>query len=382
MVPDRDSRPRDHDHGARAEPSRRCAQSCAQSKAQTVTASSHLLEVTNLDIALRRGRTLLPAVANLSFGIARGETLAIVGESGCGKSISMLSLLGLLPKRDWEVSGKALFDGSDLIALPDKKLRRIRGNRIGFIFQDAMAAFNPVLPIGLQIAEVLTSHSSISFAAAEKRAVELLSLTHVPDPHRRVHDYPHQLSGGLRQRAMIAMALACDPLLLIADEPTTALDVTIQAQILDLLLEIQRERQMALILITHDLGVVANMADRVLVMYAGRKVEEQPVDTLITAPAHPYTRGLLAARPRLGREGNRQNRLPAIQGAVPALGAWPNGCAFAPRCPSAEGRCRDARPLPTHFEPLTLACHVVADERRSVRPKDVSGAAEVADESN
>jgi peptide/nickel transport system ATP-binding protein len=347
-----------------------------------VTTSSYLLEVANLDIALRRGRTLLPAVADLSFAIARGETLAIVGESGCGKSISMLSLLGLLPKRDWEVRGKALFDGSDLIALPEKELRRIRGNRIGFIFQDAMAAFNPVLPIGLQIAEVLTSHSSISFAAAEKRAVELLALTHVPDPHRRVHDYPHQLSGGLRQRAMIAMALACDPLLLIADEPTTALDVTIQAQILDLLLEIQRERQMALIMITHDLGVVANMADRVLVMYAGRKVEEQPVDTLITAPAHPYTRGLLAARPRLGREGSRQSRLAAIQGAVPALGAWPDGCAFAPRCPSVEARCRGSRPLPIRFEPLTLSCHVVSDERRGVHPKDVSGAAEVAYESN
>ncbi|QOZ73343.1 ABC transporter ATP-binding protein [Bradyrhizobium arachidis] len=341
-----------------------------------------MLEVANLDITLRRGRTLLPAVADLSFAIARGETLAIVGESGCGKSISMLSLLGLLPRRDWEVRGRALFDGADLIALPDKELRRIRGNRIGFIFQDAMAAFNPVLPIGLQIAEVLTSHSSISFAAAEKRAVELLALTHVPDPHRRVHDYPHQLSGGLRQRAMIAMALACDPRLLIADEPTTALDVTIQAQILDLLLEIQRERQMALILITHDLGVVANMADRVLVMYAGRKVEEQPVDTLITAPTHPYTRGLLAVRPRLGRESNRQNRLAAIQGAVPALGAWPDGCAFAPRCPSAESRCRVSRPLPIHFESLTLSCHVVADERRGVHSKDVSGAAEVAYESN
>ncbi|MDH2399910.1 ABC transporter ATP-binding protein [Bradyrhizobium sp. SSUT18] len=347
-----------------------------------MTTSSYLLEVANLDIALRRGRTLLPAVADLSFAIARGETLAIVGESGCGKSISMLSLLGLLPKRDWEVRGKALFDGSDLIALADKELRRIRGNRIGFIFQDAMAAFNPVLPIGLQIAEVLTSHSSVSFAAAEKRAVELLALTHVPDPHRRVHDYPHQLSGGLRQRAMIAMALACDPLLLIADEPTTALDVTIQAQILDLLLEIQRERQMALILITHDLGVVANMADRVLVMYAGREVEEQPVDTLITAPAHPYTRGLLAARPRLGREGDRQSRLAAIQGAVPALGAWPDGCAFAPRCPSVEARCRVSRPLAIHFEPLTLSCHVVADERRGASHKDVSGATEVAYESN
>jgi len=347
-----------------------------------VTAPSALLEVENLNIALRRGKALLPAVADLSFSIARGETLAIVGESGCGKSISMLSLLGLLPKRDWQVGGTARFDGSELIALPDKELRRIRGNRVGFIFQDAMAAFNPVLPIGLQIAEVLTSHSAISFGAAEKRSIELLAMAHVPDPHRRLHDYPHQLSGGLRQRAMIAMALACDPVLLIADEPTTALDVTIQAQILDLLLEIQREQQMALILITHDLGVVANLADRVLVMYAGRKVEEQPIDALITSPAHPYTRGLLAARPRLGGDVDRQRRLFAIHGTVPALGAWPEGCAFAPRCPSAETRCLASRPLPAHFGRLTLSCHVVADERRGLHPQDIAGASEIAHESS
>jgi peptide/nickel transport system ATP-binding protein len=202
-----------------------------------------LLTVDSLRIGLNRKKAVIPAVADLSFEIQRGETLAIVGESGCGKSISMLSLLGLLPQRDWNVGGRASFEGQNLIGLPEKDLQRVRGNRIGFIFQDAMAAFNPVLPVGYQIAEVLTSHSRISFAEAEKRAIELLDWVHVPEPERRARDYPHQLSGGQRQRAMIAMALACNPVLLIADEPTTALDVTVQPQILHLLLSLQRGGQ-------------------------------------------------------------------------------------------------------------------------------------------
>ncbi|ANY85296.1 hypothetical protein BB934_44850 (plasmid) [Microvirga ossetica] len=335
---------------------------------------SALLTVDSLKIGLKRKGSILPAVEDLSFEIRRGETLAVVGESGCGKSISMLSLLGLLPQRDWDVRGSARFENRNLIGLPDKDLQRIRGSRIGFIFQDATAAFNPVLPVGYQIAEVLTSHSSLSVAAAEKRAVELLDRVHVPEPDRRARDYPHQLSGGQRQRAMIAMALACDPVLLIADEPTTALDVTVQAQILHLLLSLQKEREMALVLITHDLGVVANMADRVLVMYAGRKIEEQPVGDLIEAPVHPYTKALLAARPHLSGGAGRHQRLNVIPGAVPPLGEWPQGCTFAPRCAFAMDRCRAERPVETVAGGLKVACHLAQYPQHEIILQEVANA--------
>jgi len=304
-----------------------------------------LLRVEGLttELALDSGR--VRAVDDVSFSIRPGETLGVVGESGCGKSMMALSLLGIVPNPPAIVAGgSAWFEGIDLLSLDDRTLRNIRGKRVSMIFQEPMTALNPVMTIGGQIAEVCRRHLGYGRAAADKRAVELLERVRIPDAAARARDYPHQLSGGMRQRAMIAIALACDPALLIADEPTTALDVTIQAQVLQLMADLQRDQGTALLLITHDLGVIAEMADRVIVMYAGRKVEEAPVRDLFREPAHPYTAGLMASAPRLGATTDLDTPLPEIAGRVPAPFELPAGCAFAPRCPRADPRCHAERP--------------------------------------
>jgi peptide/nickel transport system ATP-binding protein len=282
------------------------------------------------------------AVEGVSFSIAPGETLGLVGESGCGKSVTALSVMRLLPRNSRVVSGRVLFDGTDLLALPETEMRAIRGNRVAMIFQEPMTSLNPVHTIGAQIAEAVRIHKRAGHAAAMARAEEMLRLVQIPDPAHRLRDYPHQFSGGMRQRAMIAMALACSPRLLIADEPTTALDVTIQAQILRLMLSLKGRIGAAILLITHDLGVVAETCQRVIVMYAGRIVEEAPVLELFDRPAHPYTRALLTSIPR--GAASRRARLPEIPGFVPSLREPIVGCPFAPRCTEAVDACRQAAP--------------------------------------
>ena len=299
------------------------------------------------------------AVDGVSFEIAAGETLAIVGESGCGKSVTSMSILRLLPMPPARIeSGRIEFEGRDLLTLSEPEMRRIRGNAIAMIFQEPMTSLNPVLTIGRQIAEALMLHRGLSQGEATAQAIAMLRKVRMPEPERRVRQYPHELSGGMRQRVMIAMALACGPRLLIADEPTTALDVTIQAQILELMRELRDQPDprsksdagggpaASILLITHDLGVVAEMAQRVVVMYAGRKVEEAPVARLFARPHHPYTRGLLASVPRLGSSlaGGDRGRLAEIQGVVPSLREEIVGCAFAPRCGFATERCRRESP--------------------------------------
>ena len=308
--------------------------------------SAPVLEVANLRTVFFTRTGLVRAVDDVSFTVGAGEVLAIVGESGCGKSITALSLMRLIPSPPGRiVSGSVKLDGRELLSLPEEEMRQVRGNKIGMIFQEPMTSLNPVLTVGEQIAEAIRLHQDLSRQAARDKAVELLRLVRIPEPAQRARDYPHHLSGGMRQRAMIAMAVSCNPRVLIADEPTTALDVTIQAQILDLLLRLQQETGTAIILITHDLGVVAETAQRVIVMYAGRKIEEAPVETLFAGPRHPYTRGLLASVPRLASlSGIETERLAEIPGMVPALTALPPGCAFAPRCSRADDRCRAAYP--------------------------------------
>jgi peptide/nickel transport system ATP-binding protein len=308
-----------------------------------------LLEVDRLETVLFTRRGLVRAVDKVSFSLEAGETLAIVGESGCGKSMTALSLLRLVPEPPGRiVGGSVKLAGRDLLLLSEAEMRAVRGNDVAMIFQEPMTALNPVLTIGGQIAEALAIHQDLPRAAARAKAEDMLRLVNIPAPAQRARAYPHQLSGGMRQRAMIAMALACNPKLLIADEPTTALDVTIQAQILDLLLGLQRSLGMAIILITHDLGVVAETAQRVVVMYAGRKIEEAAVDALFARPLHPYTRGLLASIPHLpirgAAPGIKAQRLTEIPGTVPPLTELPGGCAFAPRCALADARCRRAAP--------------------------------------
>jgi peptide/nickel transport system ATP-binding protein len=292
-----------------------------------------LLEVRDLSVRFDTDEGTVHAVDRMSLELAPRQVLGIVGESGCGKSVTALSILGLLPKTA-TVTGSARFEEAELLGASRSRLRKIRGREISFVFQEPMSSLNPVLRIGNQIEEVLREHMDLSRAGARQRAVELLDLVHIPDPHRRVSEYPHQLSGGMRQRVMIAMALACDPKILIADEPTTALDVTIQAGILDLLRELRGRLGTAIILITHNLGVVADLADRVVVMYAGRKAEEAPVGELFAHPQHPYTMGLLGAVPRAGAA--RNGRLQEIPGRVPSLAELPGHCAFADRCPRAD----------------------------------------------
>ena len=292
---------------------------------------------------------IVKAVDGVSFSLEPHETLAIVGESGCGKSITALSLMRLVPDPPGRIAGGSVkLAGIDLLTLGEKAMRGVRGKDIAMIFQEPMTSLNPVLTIGSQIAEVLLLHEPINRRQAWEKAIDMLRLTRIPEPEQRAKEYPHQLSGGMRQRAMIAMALACNPKVLIADEPTTALDVTIQAQILDIILDLQRKLGTAIILITHDLGVVAETAQRVIVMYAGRKVEEAPVEELFAQPQHPYTHGLLASIPRLdlmrGETEGAAARLQEIPGMVPALTDLPEGCVFAPRCAHAEDRCRSAYP--------------------------------------
>jgi peptide/nickel transport system ATP-binding protein len=303
-----------------------------------------VLEVEGLSTVFFTRRGLLRAVDDLSFSLKRGETLAVVGESGCGKSMTALSLLRLVPDPPGRiVAGRVLLDGRDLLRLDEAEMRAVRGNDISMIFQEPMTSLNPVLTIGRQIAEAIRLHQDLSASDARDKAVEMLRQVRIPEPEQRAREYPHQLSGGMRQRAMIAMALACNPKVLIADEPTTALDVTIQAQILDLILGLQAELGTAIILITHDLGVVAETAQRVIVMYAGKKVEEAGIEALFAQPRHPYTRALMGSIPRLTLMGGADaapSRLKEIPGMVPSLIDLPPGCAFAPRCGFADARCR------------------------------------------
>jgi peptide/nickel transport system ATP-binding protein len=304
-------------------------------------ASAPALEVRDLEIRIRGATGSFVVVSGMSLSIAPGETVCLVGESGCGKSMTALALLGLLPKGAHVSGGTIRIEGRDLASMPLHDLEDLRGDRIAMIFQDALTALNPVMTIGEQIAESVRRHRG--GAGARERALEALRLVRMPDPDRRARQYPHELSGGMRQRAMIALALACEPRIIVADEPTTALDVTIQAQILGLIRELQHRSGAAHLLITHDLGVVSEVADRVVVMYAGRPVEQASVLDLFDQPMHPYTVALMGAIPRAVR-GASQARLTDIGGAVPALWDLPPGCAFAPRCPRAVARCRTERP--------------------------------------
>ncbi len=290
---------------------------------------------------------VMKAVDDVSFSVGTGETLAIVGELGCGKSVTALSIMRLIAPPGRIEAGTVRLGDVDLLQLSAAEMRRLRGNELAMIFQEPMTSLNPVLTVGRQIAEAIELHQGLSRHAALARAVEMLRRVRIPEPEQRAHEYPHQLSGGMRQRAMIAMALACSPKLLIADEPTTALDVTIQAQILRLIVELQRETGTAVLLITHDLGVVAETAQRVIVMYAGRKVEEAAVAELFARPLHPYMQGLLTSIPRGGLlrgDAGPDERLQEIPGIVPPLNALPAGCHFAPRCPRADGLCQERYP--------------------------------------
>jgi oligopeptide/dipeptide ABC transporter ATP-binding protein len=313
-----------------------------------------ILSVRGLTTELRTERGRFHAVDAVSFDLFPGEVLGIVGESGCGKSMTALSILGLVPRPPGRiVAGEVWFEGRDLVRLSERELQRVRGAKIAMIFQEPMSSLNPVFTIGEQIAETLRHHERLGRRAARARAVELLAMVGIPSPAERLDAYPHELSGGMRQRVMIAIALACNPKVLLADEPTTALDVTIQAQILELLERLQAELGMAVVIITHDLGIVAEFAHRVLVMYAGRVIEEGPVEAIFESPAHPYTRGLLASLPDLEGE---IGRLSAIPGSVPQLGELGPGCRFAPRCGLAEPACLLADPPLARTGARAVAC--------------------------
>jgi peptide/nickel transport system ATP-binding protein len=309
-----------------------------------------LLEVADLSVRFQTEDGPVHAVDRLSLELNRGEVLGIVGESGCGKSVACLSLVRLLAENAI-VDGRVLLDGVDLLALPPKKLREVRGREIAYVFQEPMVSLNPSFTVGRQIGEVLQEHLGMSRSAAGERAIELLELVHIPAPERRAEEYPHQLSGGMQQRVMIAMAISCEPKVLVADEPTTALDVTTQMAILSLMADIRSRLGTAIILVTHNLGVVAGVADRVLVMYAGREVEEAPVDDLFDEPQHPYTMGLLGAIPRRG-----QDRLQEIPGRVPSLRELPVGCAFFDRCFRAGDACRETPELQPARDDHLVAC--------------------------
>jgi peptide/nickel transport system ATP-binding protein len=322
---------------------------------------SAILEVRDLHTQFNTLDGVVRAVDGVSFDVARGETLGIVGESGCGKSVTALSILRLIPPETGRIAqGSIRFEGTELTSLSEQEMKSLRGHRISMIFQEPMTSLNPVLTVGTQIAENVVRHLGVPWSAARNRACEMLDLVRIADPKRRLDEYPHQLSGGMRQRVMIAMALSCDPQVLIADEPTTALDVTIQAQILDLMLELKEKTGTAIVLITHDLGVVAETTERVVVMYAGRKVEEAPVEALFENPLHPYTRGLMRAIPRLDVEADAAGTRPRLQeipGLVPILTRPIVGCAFAARCELATDRCRAT--LPPFVDAgggLTVAC--------------------------
>ncbi len=327
-----------------------------------------LLEVRELSVAFHTPDGVVTAVRNVSFEIAARETLGIVGESGSGKSVTCMTMLGLT--RGAEVKGRVLFDGTDLLQMEAADLRRVRGAEIAMVFQDPLSSLHPYYRVGWQICEAIRAHENVSRRVARRRAIELLGLVGIPDPARRIDDYPHHFSGGMRQRAMIALALSLQPKLLVADEPTTALDVTVQAQILELLKRVQDEFGMALILITHDLGIVAGTADRVAVMYAGRIMETADRHNLFRHPSHPYTQGLLQALPNRSL-GGRQ-RLQPVAGQPPSLIGLPPGCAFAPRCPSAFGRCRQEEPdllatAPALGVSHTSACWLIEQRPRPAR---------------
>ena len=323
-----------------------------------------MLEVDNLQTHFRTPDGINRAVDGVSFHVEAGETLAIVGESGCGKSVTAMSILRLIPEPPGKLAGAIRFNGKNLLELSEPAMRDIRGNEISMIFQEPMTSLNPVLTVGRQIGETLRLHQGMSAQQAEDRAVEMLKLVGIPEAERRVKEYPHQLSGGMRQRVMIAIALACNPKLLIADEPTTALDVTIQAQILDLMRDLKHRVGAAIVLITHDLGVVAEVAERVVVMYAGRKVEEAKVGPLFRTPRHPYTQGLLGSVPKLGSSlDGTETRLQEIPGLVPSLKKKLEGCVFASRCAYATDLCRSVAPgleekAPGHI----VACHYAVKE--------------------
>jgi peptide/nickel transport system ATP-binding protein len=324
-----------------------------------------LLEVQNLSTVFHTLSGSLRAVDNLSFTVNSGEVVCIVGESGSGKSVASMSVLRLLPTPPAEISGKALFKGRDLFSLSENQMRDVRGNQISMIFQEPMTSLNPVLTVGGQIAETLKTHEGLGGRAALAKAQDMLAMVGIPEPVKRSKQYSHQLSGGMRQRVMIAMALACNPELLIADEPTTALDVTIQAQILDLMRDLKARINAAIVMITHDLGVVAEMAQRVIVMYAGAIVEEAPVRELFANPQHPYTRGLLGAVPKLGSslESTGKQRLVEIPGIVPKRTVSDVGCSFAGRCSMASSVCRQITPeLGAVASDHRVACHHVATQ--------------------
>ncbi|WSQ06498.1 ABC transporter ATP-binding protein [Streptomyces sp. NBC_01231] len=325
-----------------------------------------LLDVRDLRVSFRTRQGSVTAVDGLSLSVAPGEILGVVGESGSGKSVSMLAVLRLLTNPNVTVSGEVRFRGRDLLALPDKEMRAVRGREIAMVFQDPMTALTPVYTVGWQIAEQIRAHDRVSRREALARAVRLLSDVGIPDAASRVHAYPHEFSGGMRQRAVIAMALSCDPALLIADEPTTALDVTVQAQILDLMRELNG-RGSAVVLITHDMGVISQIADRVLVMYGGRAAEEGPRRAVFHGPRHPYTWGLLDSVPRVG--GARLRRLPTIAGVPVSPGALPQGCAFAPRCRLRHDRCTELPALAAGDGDATHrdACWLPPDDRGSLR---------------
>lgn len=323
------------------------------------------LEIDNLHVRLDTDDGAVLAVNGVSFELGAGEVLALVGESGCGKSMTALAIMGLLPPYA-HVEGRVALKGRGLLtALPERELRAVRGSQISMIFQEPMTSLNPAFTVGFQIGEVLRCHEGVSRRAAKARAIELLDRVGIPAPERRVDEYPHQLSGGMRQRAMIAMAVACNPRVLIADEPTTALDVTIQAQILDILRELRSELDASIIIITHDLGVVADIADRIVVMYAGHMIETGSVDAVFATPQHPYTSGLLAAVPRPTRELPQPTaRLREIPGLVPTLREPPRACVFAPRCPRTSAKCRQASPeLAVKLPGQRVACFQPGPER-------------------
>jgi len=335
----------------------------ANSAAATTTrpaSAERILAVDDLTVRFYTRDGIVRAVNGISLNISRGETLGIVGESGCGKSVTSLAVMGLIPQPPGRIeSGSIRMEGRNLLNLTEKEMRKVRGNEIAMIFQEPMTSLNPVLTIGFQISESLMLHQGFSKKEAFAKAEEFLNIVQFPEAARRLNEYPHQMSGGMRQRAMIAMALSCNPKILIADEPTTALDVTIQAQILHLMVDIKKRLQTAIIMITHDLGVIAEMADRVMVMYAGSKVEEATVHRLFDHPLHPYTRGLMASIPSIDAPAEPENvhRLEEIPGIVPSLRQDIVGCAFAPRCKFAKDRCRhDAPPLEEHASGHWAAC--------------------------
>lgn len=327
-------------------------------------ATDVVLSVRNLSTSFRTDHSTVNAVSNVSFDLKRGEFVGLVGESGCGKSVTSKSIMRLLPEyvTVYDPASRILLNGEDLLSFTERQMRDVRGNRIAMIFQEPMTALNPVFSVGWQLEEALKYHTKLDRAQRQARVIELLKLVDIPNPDRRVHEYPHQLSGGMRQRVMIAMALACEPEILIADEPTTALDVTIQAQILRLMKNLQERTGTAILLITHDLGVVAQTCDRVVVMYAGQVVESASVTDLFHKPAHPYSKALLESIPRSGRKQKGQ-RLATISGIVPSLYDMPAGCRFADRCSYRQDRCEAELPEITVQEQRTVRCHFPVDEQ-------------------